>query len=156
MSRGGAASGQKGTAYERELVQAFRAAGWGALRLPSSGSATDRELPDVLAGEPFMLSNDPSRRATSLWAIEAKSGKSTTLYVDEQEVEALRAYAGRWGARAFISGRFTTQGTSTAHYLLDPDDARITDGGRYGIPQADAAERAYATIDPDGRLEVVG
>ena len=44
-------SGKKGSRYERELVNRFESCGWGALRCPSSGGATDRELPDVIVGK---------------------------------------------------------------------------------------------------------
>ena len=129
---GGAASGQKGSRYERELVSHFRDSGWGALRLPSSGSATDRELPDVLAGTPRQSTG--GGELSNLWAIEAKSGKAPTLYVDGDEVSALRAFADVWGATPLLGARSTRRGTPTAHYLVRPADARQTGGGNYGLP----------------------
>lgn len=138
----------KGSVYERELVNAFDAAGWGALRLPSSGSAIDRDLPDVLAGRPVPV---PGRgKFTETLAIEAKSGKATTLYVDAVEVDALEAFARRWGATPYLSARFTTQGSATDHYLVAPEDARRTDGGAYGLPRVDAAERASVVVGSGG------
>lgn len=161
---GGAASGRKGTRYEQQLVRFLHDAGYGALRLPSSGSATDRDLPDVLAGYPVVYPygkhdrievEDRShvqsdRFATDTLAVELKSGKATTLYVDESEVEDLRAFAERWGATTYLGARPTTQATGREHYLVRPDDARRTDGGRYGLPRADLAERASLVVGPDG------
>lgn len=132
-------SAAKGSTYERELVSHFRASGWGALRLPASGSATKDDLPDVLAGN-----------GSALWAIEAKAGKATTLYVDAEEVEALERFAEPWGAKAYISGRFTTQGTPTEHYLLKPENARETPQGNFGIPVADVTERADVVVSDAG------
>lgn len=156
---GGAASSSKGSRYERELVNRFDAAGWGSLRLPSSGSATDRELPDVLAGrstgsgtiESYVDGNPwDSVPLTEAWAIEAKSGKATTLYVDGDEVDALEAFARQWGARPLLGARFTTQASPTATYLVRPDDARgPTDAGLLGLPVVDIEERAYATVTDD-------
>lgn len=140
---GGAASGQKGSRYEREIVGYCRDAGYGALRIPSSGSATTRDLPDVLVGHPDMgLSN--------LLAIECKSGSATTLYVDGAEVDALESFAQTWGATAYLSARRTTRGTDTRHYLVRPADARQTDGGNYGLPSAELTDRASLAVGPDG------
>lgn len=143
-------SGRKGAARERELVNRFRHAGWGALRLPSSGSATDRELPDVLAGRPVPIPGRDGPFSTVV-AIELKSGKATTLYVDDYEVDALRTFAQQWGARPFLAARFTSQGSGTETWLVPPDDARgPTDGGRYGLPQADIEDRAAVVVTDDG------
>lgn len=145
---GGRKSGQKGTRYERELVTALHAAGFGSMRLPSSGSATKRELPDLLVGRPMPDADHHTGRPTSfLWAIEAKSGDATTLYVKQSEVDDLTAFAERWGARPLLSARFTTNGTPTDHYLVEPDAARITPQGNYGLPVDDVAERAFAVVD---------
>jgi len=142
---GGKASGRKGSTYERELVNYFADAGWGALRLGGSGSGGDADLPDVLAGRNLMTDYGQA------WAIELKSGKSTTLYVDANEVAALERFASAWGARPLLGARPTTQDTGREHYLLEPDAARgPTDGGRYGLPRADLAERAFAVVDPHG------
>ena len=156
---GGAASGRIGSRYERELVNAFRDAGWGALRLPASGGATERELPDVLAGrstgsgsiESYVDGNPwDSVPLTEAWAIEAKAGKATTLYVDAEEVEALRTFAEIWGARPLLGARSTRQGTPTAHYLVPPERARVTDSGTYGLPIDGIEDRAYAVVGSDG------
>jgi len=136
----------KGSRYERELVNRFRASEWGALRLPSSGSATDADLPDVLAGRGVAQTLTRSH----LLAVELKSGQSTTLYVDESEVDALERFADRWGATPLLGARFTTQGSETHTYLVAPAAARQTDGGNYGLPRADIDGRAEWLVTPDG------
>lgn len=160
---GGAASGAKGAQRERELVNYFADAGWGALRLPSSGSATDRELPDVLAGRPREATPKagwthpkPVKTYTQSFAIEAKSGKATTLYVDASEVEDLRAFADRWGATPYLAARSTQQATDTCHYLVAPEDARMTPSGRFGLPIDDIEERASVRVGGDGVAFVDG
>lgn len=144
---GGAASGRKGSRYERELVEYLRDDEWGALRLPSSGSATERELPDVLAGTPWP---DQYVGASELLAVELKCGDATTLYVDGDEVADLKAFAVTWGAEPYLGARRTTRGTDRRHYLLRPDDARETDGGNYGLPAAELEERASVVVGPEG------
>lgn len=152
MTPGGAASGRKGSKYERKLVNAFGDAGWFAMRCPSSGSATADDLPDVIAMNP---TSDPFRPSPDVFFIEHKSGDATTLYVSEDEVEALRRAARMAGATPLLGGRSTERGTSTDHYLIAPDQARITDGGNYGLPLGtweDIEGRAYATVREDGEV----
>ena len=145
-------SGKKGSRYERELVNRFESLGWGALRCPASGGATDRELPDILAGLAFEgPSKDfPISRAL---AIELKSGKSTTLYVDRDEVKALRSFAQSFGATPLLGARFTTQASSTDIYLVKPEDARMTPKS-YGLPISDIEDRAYMRVTTDS-IELV-
>jgi len=145
-------SGKKGSRYERELVNRFESLGWGALRCPSSGAGTDRKLPDVLAG---LALDGPSKNfpiARAL-AIELKSGKSTTLYVDKKEVYALRSFAQSFGATPLLGARFTTQASSTDIYLVQPEDARMTPKA-YGLPIADIEDRAYMRVTKDS-IELV-
>ena len=145
-------SGKKGSRYERELVNRFESCGWGALRCPASGGATDRELPDILAGLAFEgPSKDyPISRAL---AIELKSGKSTTLYVDRDEVKALRSFAESFGATPLLGARFTTQASSTDIYLVSPEHARMTPKA-YGLPISDIEDRAYMRVTTDS-IELV-
>lgn len=155
-------SAQKGSHRERELVNRFRDAGWGALRLPSSGSATDRELPDVLAGRldslRFYVNGDGIdliETKSELLAVELKSGADTTLYVEAHEVENLRTFAQTWGARPLLGARFTSQASGTATWLVSPDEARgPTASGLYGLPVSDIDERADAVVS-DESVEVV-
>lgn len=157
---GGASSGRKGSKYERRLVNSLGGAGWFAMRAPSSGSATDEDLPDVFAMRHVEVPRNYVRIAgvrpylAEVLTIEHKSGKATTLYVDEREVEALQRLAITSGAVPLLGARFTTQATTTDHYLVRPRDARRTDGGNYGLPQSDIAERASVVVRESGEVEV--
>ena len=143
---GGSSSGRKGAKYERELVNTLRAAGYGALRLPSSGSATEYELPDVLVGRPVEVDSATGVVVRSeLWAVELKSGKDTTLYVSKDEVADLATFAHEWGAKPLLGGRSTKRAMPKAHYLVEPSAARETEKN-FGLPVADVDERAYATV----------
>ena len=145
-------SGKKGSRYERELVNRFESCGWGALRCPASGGATDRELPDILAG---LALDGPSKDypISRALAIELKSGKSTTLYVDKEEVYALRSFAESFGATPLLGARFTTQASSTDIYLVSPEHARMTPKA-YGLPISDIEDRAYMRVTTDS-IELV-
>ena len=141
-------SGKKGSRYERELVNRFESVGWGALRCPASGGATDRELPDILAG---LALDGPSKDfpISQALAIELKSGKSTTLYVDKEEVYALRSFAQSFGATPLLGARFTTQASSTDIYLVKPEDARMTEKA-YGLPLSDIEQRTHLRVSKHG------
>lgn len=122
--------------YERELVNILTDLEYGAVRIPTSGAATDRDLPDVLYAQPTRNGD------ADAYAVEHKSGRDTTLYVEGSEVAALERFCAAFGAKPRLGARYTSQATPTSHYLVDPDDARMTDGGNYGLPTDDIDERA--------------
>lgn len=64
---------QRGYAWERTIARRFQKEGWKAVRLGSPSI----ELPDVMA---------VSDRFSTIFAIEAKSGAGTTLYVPRDQV----------------------------------------------------------------------
>lgn len=157
--------------YEREFVNTLAEAGYGAMRCPASGGGVDRELPDVLVSRPraaprecigdvglteqATIGNDgtPYGTLAEVWAVEHKSGKATTLYVesgdeDERgEVEELEQFAEWFGARPLLAARFKRQNTDRRHYLVPPENARMTDGGNYGLPECDIEDRAVAVVN---------
>ena len=100
----------------------------------------------MLVGDP--LAGPDGERYSAVWAVEAKAGRDTTLYVDEAEVAALRRFSERFGATPYLSARFTSQGSPTAHWFVRPENARLTDSGRYGLPVADIEERASMHFEP--------
>jgi Holliday junction resolvase len=118
-------SNEKGDRRERELVNELDAAGFAVMRAPASGSATERELPDVLAGD-----------GGAFYAIEAKSSSGQPIYLDGAEVEALLFFARNFGARPRIGVRYDREDW----YFFHPgDDAvHVTDGGNYRIKKETA------------------
>jgi len=136
-----------GSSRERELVDTLEATGWASMRCPSSGAGTKRELPDVIAGQPMRAHVSEIKCGKSL-AIELKSGKSTTLYVQPEEVEALESFAERFGATPLLAARFTSRASPVRIYGVPPSDARKTDSGNFGLPQSDIEERASVIWTP--------
>ena len=114
---------RKGDRRERELVNQLDAAGFAVMRAPASGSATDRDLPDVLAG------NDGR-----FYAIEAKSSSGDPIYLSGEEVEALIYFAQNFGAKARIAVRFDREDW----YFFHPGDLYTTDGGNYRVKKETA------------------
>lgn len=132
-------SASKGHSYERELRERFLSGGWGCIRMGASGAGGDHDLPDIFAG-----------RDGRLLAIELKSGNATTVYIAGEEITALERFCERWGATPRLGARFTQDDASTVTHLVDPADARMTDGGQYGLPAAEIRERRCAWVTPWG------
>jgi len=164
-----------GDRYERELVNALTTLNIPALRAPSSGSATDRNLPDILAGMKTdeqtiktllkentsdSVSNEAIKNAGSLLAptthaygIESKSQEGTTLYVKTEEVEKLRSFCEEFGGEPRLGARYTERRHPTEHFLVHPSDARLTEEDNYGLPVTDIRERASEIVQPGTTTE---
>ncbi|MFB6171458.1 MAG: Holliday junction resolvase Hjc [Haloarculaceae archaeon] len=113
----------KGDRRERELVNRLDEAGFAVMRAPASGSATDRELPDVLAGDGDVF-----------YAIEAKSSAGDPIYLSGEEVEALVFFARNFGAKPRVAARFDREDW----YFFHPADLHTTDGGNYRVKKETA------------------
>ena len=114
---------RKGDRRERELVNLLDEAGFAVMRAPASGSATTRELPDVLAGD-----------GERFYAIEAKASAGNPIYLTGEEVEALVYFARNFGAKARIAVRFDREDW----YFFHPGDLYRTDGGNYRVTKETA------------------
>jgi len=133
-------SNAKGDRRERELVNRLDEAGFAVMRAPASGSATDRELPDVLAGD-----------GENFYAIEAKSSAGDPIYLDSEEVYALVYFARNFGASARIGVRFDREDW----YFFHPDDCYTTDGGNYRVKKETALADGTDFAELTGHSEKV-
>jgi len=116
-------SNAKGDRRERELVNALDERGFAVMRAPASGSATDRDLPDVLAGD-----------GETFYAIEAKSSAGAPIYLDGAEVESLVYFAQNFGANPRVGVRFDQEDW----YFFHPSELYVTDGGNYRVKKETA------------------
>jgi Holliday junction resolvase len=114
---------RKGDRRERELVNLLDDAGFAVMRAPASGSATERDLPDVLAGD-----------GERFYAVEAKSSSGDPIYLDGAEVESLLYFSRNFGAKARVAVRFDREDW----YFFHPDDLHTTDGGNYRVKKETA------------------
>lgn len=114
---------RKGDRRERELVNLLDENGFAVMRAPASGSATERELPDVLAGNGELF-----------YAIEAKSSAGNPIYLTGEEVEALVFFSQNFGAKPRIGVRFDREDW----YFFHPGDLHVTDGGNYRVKRETA------------------
>ena len=118
-------SNAKGDRRERELVNRLDAKGFAVMRAPASGSATERELPDVLAGDGAVF-----------YAIEAKSSAGDPIYLTGEEVEALVYFSQNFGAKPKIGVRFDREDW----FFFHPAEVHQTDGGNYRVKKETALE----------------
>ncbi|MFW5939223.1 MAG: Holliday junction resolvase Hjc [Halolamina sp.] len=129
---------KKGDRRERELVNRLDDAGFAVMRAPASGSATQRELPDVLAGN-----------GDAFYAIEAKSSSGDPIYLTGEEVQALVYFSQNFGAKPRIAVRFDREDW----YFFHPSDCHTTDGGNYRVKKetalADGVDLAELTGDSE-------
>jgi len=144
----------KGDRRERELVNELDEAGFAVMRAPASGSATDRELPDILAGRADRSSRSGEQGAESdtdseplFYAIEAKSSSGNPIYLTGEEVEALVYFARNFGAKPRIGVRFDRE----PWYFFHPADLYVTDGGNYRVKRETAVGRGVDFAELIGR-----
>lgn len=130
----------KGDRRERELVNELDEAGFAVMRAPASGSATERELPDVLAGD-----------GENFYAVEAKSSSGDPIYLTGEEVEALIYFAQNFGAKPRIGVRFDREDW----YFFHPGDLHVTDGGNYRVKKETAIADGTDFAEFVGRSEKV-
>ena len=133
-------SNRKGDRRERELVNELDEAGFAVMRAPASGSATERELPDVLAGD-----------SETFYAIEAKSSAGDPIYLDGEEIEALLYFAQNFGAKPRVGVRFDREDW----YFFHPGDLYTTDGGNYRVKKETALAEGTDFTEFVGNTEKV-
>jgi len=92
------ATKHKGTAAERSLQRMFWEAGWACVRVAGSGSGSFPN-PDLLAGNILRK-----------LAVECKSTSGDSVYIPKEDIEALKSFAGIFGAEAWIAVKFDNKG----------------------------------------------
>jgi holliday junction resolvase Hjr len=106
---------QKGSAAERELVAMFWGTGsWSSLRIAGSGRM-NFPSPDVLAGN-----------GSQIFAIEVKSTKHKSQYIDAEQIQQLKDFAEKFGATPLVAVKF-----STKWHFCYPDEMRKTESGKH-------------------------
>ena len=118
-----------GSALERELVRLLDAHGYATMRAPSSGSATDRPLPDMIAARSPLDTGGQQE----LLAIEAKANSEKHIYVPVSEVADLLEFADAGGFVAYLAARWKQDHDAgwsdgcTSWYLCRPQDCHRTE-----------------------------
>lgn len=136
-------SNAKGDRRERGLVNFLDSDGWAVMRAPASGSATERELPDVLAGDDG-----------TFYAIEGKASSGDPIYLTEEEVEALKFFAKNFGATPLVGARWDEERGDPSWgedwpgwYFHHPENLHRTESGRYRVKKEDSLARGMPVTE---------
>lgn len=108
-----------GSDKERELARILDSQGYKVIRAPSSGSATQRALPDL-----FFAKNGEKT------AVELKYTGKDRAYYSQNEVEALKEFAAAFNAYVRLVARYKQD---TTWYTIDPRKAGRTEQGNYVV-----------------------
>ncbi|MEM3127147.1 MAG: Holliday junction resolvase Hjc [Candidatus Woesearchaeota archaeon] len=100
----------KGSNAERDLIHKFHANSWRAIRSAGSGSM-QYPSPDVLASN-----------GKRILAIECKTSKNNSKYIDKTQIEDLKIFASDFKAEPWIGIRFAR----TDWYFLKLEELEIT------------------------------
>lgn len=143
-------SKHKGARYERATVNALYKDGWVVIRAPSSGSATDHELPDVIAGRGAVplneLPNQESPRDGSLirrLVGEVKYRSDGRVRVKDAKMAGLNEVANAFSAVPVIVCRW--KGDTTG-YFVTPSGMDETRNRNFTIGKEQARENAVLTL----------
>jgi Holliday junction resolvase len=112
----------QGIDEERSLVNILWRKGFAVMRAPASGSATKRPLPDIIAG---------SKKRGLQFAIEVKTTRSNTLYIENDSLCQLVEFAQTFGCDPFLAVKF--RGQRTSWLFLKPGQLQLTKGRNYKV-----------------------
>jgi len=102
------------------------------MRAPSSGSATKRPLPDIIAG---------SKKRCLQFVIEVKTTHLETLYVESDSIQQLLEFSQTFGCEAYLAIRF--KGSSKSWIFIRPNRLQITKGKNYKITLKEALASGF-------------
>ncbi|RLE44410.1 Holliday junction resolvase [Candidatus Woesearchaeota archaeon] len=115
---------KRGTNAERELIHMFWAKDWTACRVAGSGSMR-YPAPDIIAS-----------KKGKILAIECKITKNKQKYIKKQEINALKEYSKKAGAKPLIAIKFPKQ----EWIFLEPESFKETET-HYTIETENAKEK---------------
>jgi len=101
----------KGAAAERELLHMLCDSGFSCVRVAGSGSTPELSC-DLLAG------NDVAK-----FAIECKTSKKMTKYLEQAQMKELMTFARRFGLTPLVAIKFSRQGW----HFIKPDKLNKTE-----------------------------
>lgn len=131
----------KGDAAERELSNRLEDEyAFAAMPAGSSGSATTRPRPDVIAARerscPRRGAWHTPRLLSQTYAIEVKAWSDATGQLASDEVDALRDFADRAGGDALVVVRPDLRSHDQWH-VFEPLQLNRTDAGNHSVRQAE-------------------
>jgi len=119
---------RKGIDLERKLVNMLWEEGYAAIRIPASGAGSSRyPKPDIICGD-----------GKRYLAFQVKSTKNEMLYIDHNDIDALKDFSKIFGAKPYLAIKFSND---TSIYFLEPEDLPRTRSENYKISQELAKQK---------------
>lgn len=118
---------KKGYIEERDLVHKLWERNFAAIRVPASGGATKKPLPDVIAGNGKLY-----------LAIEVKTTKKDRIYVNKIQINELEKFSRIFGAKSYVGVKFKNM----KWLFLEPENVERTKNDNYRIDKGYALEKA--------------
>ncbi len=116
--------------YERKIVNKFWEYGFAVMRAPSSSGTSLMPRPDVLAG---------SAEKGLMLALEIKTSRQNTFYVQKHQIEGLMEFAKRIGGQPYLAVKFVGKRMDFL-YLSVPDGLTQSSGDSYRVNINDLKE----------------
>ena len=123
-------SKKRASDYERVLVNRFWEYGFAVMRAPSSSGTSIMPRPDVLAG---------SAERGLLLALEIKTSRQNSFYVQKEQIEGLQEFARRIGGKPYLAVKFVGKRMDFL-FLAVPDDLTQSSGESYRVSIAELKE----------------
>ena len=143
-------SSRKGDRAERELSNWLEdEAEWYAQRTASSGSATDRARPDVIAARRGEIETAERVNNTAIVSytamIEVKAATDGTVHLDGEEIEGLTEAARRAGAGAWVVIPPSFNSHDQWH-VFAAGELHKTPSGNYSVRKSDLPGRTLEEV----------
>jgi len=116
--------------YERKIVNKFWKHGFAVMRAPSSSGTSLMPRPDVFAG---------SADKGLMLALEIKTSRQNTFYVQKHQIEGLMEFAKRIGGQPYLAVKFVGKRMDFL-YLAVPDGLTQSSGDSYRVNFNDLKE----------------
>ncbi|MCG3217913.1 MAG: Holliday junction resolvase [Candidatus Heimdallarchaeota archaeon] len=114
----------RGTNAERDLVNQFWENDYACIRSPSSGGGTKYPRPDLIAG---------SVKYGRTIAIELKTSRSESIYIQEDQIKGLKEFANTFGAEIWFAVKFIGKRTGFRFFAITSKKLHWTRSGNCKI-----------------------
>ncbi|MCK5140555.1 MAG: Holliday junction resolvase [Candidatus Heimdallarchaeota archaeon] len=116
--------------YERKIVNKFWKHGFAVMRAPSSSGTSLMPRPDVFAG---------SADKGLMLALEIKTSRQNTFYVQKHQIEGLMEFAKRIGGQPYLAVKFVGK-RMDFKFLSVPNSLVKSKGDSFRVSLSDVVE----------------
>lgn len=114
----------RGTNAERDLVNLFWENDYACIRSPASGGGTIYPRPDLIAG---------SAKYGRNLAIELKTSRSKSIYIQEDQIKGLKRFSNTFGSEIWFAVKFIGKRTGFRFFSIESKHLHWTRSGNCRI-----------------------